>query len=116
MDRPPIRLSEKRLPGGIGDDHYGEERNQAGEQHAIDENYAARAFQIFQLGMGDLAVDLRERFDPAHRQQRMAQPHHDRDDCDRTAPRFPSASPGIRTESHDCLVGSGTGLYPSAGW
>src|ERR1019366_3570578 len=46
-------------PGGIRDDHHGEEGNQRGEDHTVDEDHEAGALQVLELGVGDFAILLR---------------------------------------------------------
>jgi hypothetical protein len=67
---------------GIGNDHHREERNQRGEQHAVDENHEAGALQVLELGKGDFAIHLGQALLAAHGQQRMAQADQDGDKCD----------------------------------
>src|ERR1035438_6182123 len=69
-------------PRGIGDDHHGEEGNQRGEEHAVGEDHPTGAFQVFELGMGDFAVDLGQGFEAAHGEEGVAQTDHDGDDGD----------------------------------
>src|SRR5436305_4364812 len=67
---------------GIRNDHYSEKRYQRGEQHAVDEDHKTGALQILQLGIGNLAVDLRQALFAAHGKQRMAQTDENSDDRD----------------------------------
>ena len=71
----------------IRDDHSGEQRDHTGADQRVDADQSARAPQILQLGVGDLAVDLRQRFEPAHREQRVAERNHEGDER-----RTPAAS------------------------
>ncbi len=57
----------------VGNDHDREERNQRGEEQAVDEDHQPGLFQILQLGMLDLAIDLGQRFLAAHGQHRVAE-------------------------------------------
>ena len=76
--RPPIRLSYVVLPDAVGDDHHGEQRDQPGRDHRVGADDVGRDLQILQLGRGDLAVDLRQRLEAAHGQQRVAEGDHHR--------------------------------------
>jgi hypothetical protein len=54
-------------------------KNQRGEKQAVDENHQAGLFQVFQLGMLDLAIDLGEGFFAAHRQNGVPKSHEEDD-------------------------------------
>ena len=104
------QVVQKLRPGRIGNDHHGEERDQRREEHAVDEDHAAGALQILELGMGDFAVDLRQRFEAAHGEQRVAQADQDRDDGD--GRRHRALQPAQRIVGEVQIVrgaGSGTG-------
>ena len=67
------QIPEVIWPDAVGNDHHREKRDQRGEQQAVDENHQSGFFQILQLGMGDLAVDLRQGLFAAHGQYGMAE-------------------------------------------
>ena len=65
----------------IGNDHAGEHRDHAGADHRVPADDIGGDAQILQLGIGDFAIHLRQRFKSAHRQQRVAEgddDHHHR--------------------------------------
>ncbi len=66
-----------RHPDAVGDDHHREERDERGQQQAVDEDDHAGAQQILELGRFDLAIDLCERFFTRHREDRMAERDQD---------------------------------------
>ncbi len=76
------QIFEETLAHIVRDDHHGEERNQRREDQAVNENDHARFFEVGQLGAFDFAIDLRERFFAAHRQDGMAERDEDRDDAE----------------------------------
>ncbi len=59
----------------------------AGEHQAVDEDHHPGALQVLDLRHFDLAVDLRERFLAAHRQNRVAEADEDRDRGERRPDR-----------------------------
>ena len=72
----------------VGDDHHREERNQRGEQQAVDENHQPGLLQVLQLGMFDLAVDLGQRFFAAHGQHGVPEADEEDDPGDVAEPAF----------------------------
>ena len=83
---------------GVRDNHHGEERDQRGEQHAVNEDHESGSLQILELGISDLAIDLRQALLAAHGQQGMAQSNEDRHQRERTSPVFGEPSQGARAE------------------
>jgi hypothetical protein len=51
------------------DDHAGEYRDHSRADHRVPANDIRGDAQILQFGIGDLAVDLRQRFESAHGEQ-----------------------------------------------
>ncbi len=66
----------------VGNDHAGEQRDHAGADHGVDADHVAGVAQVLQLGIGDLAVNLRQRFESAHGEQRVAERDDDRHGAD----------------------------------
>ena len=97
-------------PRGIGDDHPREKGDQRGEEHAVDEDHPAGAFQVLELGMGDFAVDLGQGFEAAHGEQRVAEADHDGDGGDGGATVPLSQPNGIVGEADVCRVRERHGL------
>ncbi len=58
-----------------GDQHGGQKRCAASKDQAIDGNDDCRALQVLELGVLDLAIDLRQAFFAAHGQNRVAKCH-----------------------------------------
>jgi hypothetical protein len=58
-----------------GDQHGGQQRGAAGEDQAVDGDDDRRALQVLELGMLDLAVDLRQALLAAHGQHGVAEGH-----------------------------------------
>src|SRR6266702_6410259 len=58
-----------------GNQHGSEQRGPTGEDEAVDRDDNCRALQIFELGMLDLAVNLRQALLAAHGQDRVAECH-----------------------------------------
>ena len=69
MARPPSRLSTYCGANAVGNDHAGEQRDHAGADHRVDADDVAGDLQVLQLGIGDFAIDLRQRFEAAHGEQ-----------------------------------------------
>ena len=92
------QVVQKLRPRRVRNDHHREERNQRREQQAVDENHEAGALQVLQLGMRDLAVDLRQAFLAAHGQQRVSQADQDRDHGDRRRQRAFQPAQGVIAE------------------
>ena len=76
----------------VRNDHHREERNQRGEQQAVNKNDEAGALQVFQLRAFDLPVHLGQRFFAAHRQHRVPEAHqqHDHRDAGCLGPEQPA--------------------------
>ena len=73
----------------VRNDHAGEHGDHAGADHGVPAHHVGGDPQILQLGIGDFAVDLRQRLKSAHRQQRMAErddDRHHRESAARTCP------------------------------
>jgi hypothetical protein len=64
---------EEILASIIRDDHDGQERNASREDQAVNKNDKPRFFQVAQLGVLDLAVNLGERLLAAHGQEGVAE-------------------------------------------
>src|ERR1700736_3550576 len=79
-------VSEISRPDVVWNDHHGEKRYQRSEEQAIDEDHQAGFFQILQLGVGDLAVYLRQRLLATHGQYRMPEADEQNDDCQMADP------------------------------
>ena len=71
----------------VRNDHHREERDQRGQQQAVDENDHAGAQQILELGRLDLAIDLGQRFLARHREDRMAERDQNSQSADRARTR-----------------------------
>ena len=59
----------------VGDDHDGEQGTDAGEEEAVDRDDDGGTLQVFELGVLDLTVDLREGLFAAHREYGVAEGH-----------------------------------------
>ena len=57
----------------IGNDHDREERRKRGKQQRVNADHNRSFFQVPQLGVGDLAIDLRQGLFAAHRQHGMTE-------------------------------------------
>ena len=99
------QVVQKLGPRRIGDDHHREERHQRGEDHAVAEDHPAGAFQVLEFGMGDFAIDLRQGFEAAHGEQRVAQADHDGDHGDRRRHRAFEPAHGIVGEAESLQGG-----------
>src|SRR5450631_1373737 len=83
----------------VRDDHHRKERNQRGEQQAVDEDHQPGLLQILQFGVFDFAVDLSQRLFAAHRQHRVSEANecNDRDkSLEREMPEPGSVQPAQR--------------------
>ena len=54
--------------------------------------------QVLQLGIGDLAIDLRQRLEAAHREQRVAEGDQDGDRADLRPDRAAEPAERVRAE------------------
>ena len=61
----------------IGNEHYREQRRQAGENETVDRDYNRGFLQILQLRVSQFTINLRERLLAAHGQNRVAEGHQD---------------------------------------
>ena len=66
-----------RHPHRVRDQHHRQQRTQAGKQKAVNRNHDRGAFQVLELGVLDLAIDLGQRLFAAHGQHGMAEGHDD---------------------------------------
>ena len=87
------QVGEVVRPHVVGDDHHREERNQRREQQAVDENHQPGFFQVLQLGMLDLAVDLGQRLFAAHGQHGVAEANEEDDPASGGANQVPLSQP-----------------------
>ena len=71
------KVLEEILALLIGDDHHREERNERGEDQAIDEDDQAGLLEVRELRMLDFAVDLGQGFFAAHGEDRVAEAYKD---------------------------------------
>ena len=67
---------------GVGDDHDGEQRAQAGEEEAVDGDDEGGAFEVFELGVLDFAVDLGEGLFAAHGEDGVSEGHEDAEESE----------------------------------
>ncbi len=72
-----------RHPHRVRNQHHRQQRADAGKDEAIDRNDDRRALQVLELGMLNLAIDLRQRLFAAHRQHRMTESHDDAEQAQR---------------------------------
>src|ERR1022692_1677264 len=89
----------------VGDDHDREKRNQSGEQQAVQKDHQSGPFQVLELGMFDLAIDLGQRFLAAHGQHRMAEAHQHHDEWNARGPGTQQPTERLMIVVH----GGGTG-------
>ncbi len=66
----------------IGDQHHGEEGGQSGEDEAVEGDDDGRLFQVPELGVGELAIDLGERLFAAHGENGVPEGDHDAEDSE----------------------------------
>ena len=76
-------------PNIVGNNHHSQQRAHASEHEAVDGNDQGCTFQILQLWMFDLAIDLRERFLAAHREHRVTERHQHAKEPERRRERCP---------------------------
>ena len=79
---PPIRLSKKFWRTASGMIMTAKNETPGGENQAVNENDEARFFQVAQLGMLDLAIDLGQGFLAAHGQHGVAEADQNADQSD----------------------------------
>ena len=97
MASPPMGLSKKFWRTASGMIMTAKNDTPGGENQAVDENDEAGFFQVAQLGMLDLAIDLRHRLFAAHGQHRVAQADQNADQSDGVGQRgVLAASPAHR--------------------
>ncbi len=65
------------LPDIIGNNHRCEQCDDTGREDRIPANDVARNLQVLQFGRSNLPVNLRQRFETAHRQQRVSEGDND---------------------------------------
>src|SRR6266700_5490795 len=95
------QVFQELLAHTIRNDHHGKERNQGGKDQTVDKNNRAGLFQVGKLGAFDFAIDLRQRFLAAHREDGMTQCDEDGDDAEhvrKTAVRQPAEGAGAQPE------------------
>jgi len=82
----PDQIVEVFRPLGVGNEHHGEERDRGSKQQAIKNDHEAGPPQVFEFRRFDLAVDLRQRFEATHGQQRVSEADQPGDRRDRRRP------------------------------
>ena len=85
--QPGDQVVVELRPHAVGNERHREEAHERGEQQAVDENHQAGALEVLHLRLLDLAVNLRERFLAAHREDRVAEADEDGDRRERRPPR-----------------------------
>ena len=66
----------------VGNDHHEQQRGEAGENEAVDRDDDGGALQVLQLGMGQFAVDLGQRFLAAHGQHGVPEGDQDAENAE----------------------------------
>ncbi len=66
----------------VRDDHHEQQGRESGEYEAVNGDDDGGAFQVLELGMGELAIDLGKRFFAAHGQHRVAEGDQDAEDAE----------------------------------
>ena len=83
-------------PHLVGDDHHRKKRHQRGEQQAVNKNHQPGFFQILELRVLDLAVDLGQSLLPAHGENGMSEADEQNDPGE-------MADPGAMQPTHGFL-------------
>src|SRR5262249_45579287 len=73
---------KKALANAARKDHHREERNQRGEDHAVDEDHQPGLFQVDEFRAFDFAIDLSQGLFAAHGQHRVTQGDKDGHDAE----------------------------------
>src|SRR5437764_9787835 len=81
--QPADEVVHIRLPNVVRDDHYGEQGDEPGRDNGVDANDIRGKLEILELRRSDLAIDLRQGFEAAHGQQRVAERNDDEYDRER---------------------------------
>ena len=76
------RIVEEGAADRVGNDHHGEERDAGREDQAVDKDDEPSLFEVLQLRMFDLPIDLRHGLFAAHGEHRVAQANQNGDECD----------------------------------
>ncbi len=92
------------MPYRVGNNHYREERDQRGEQQAVNKNDQPGLFQVLQLGMLDFAVHLGQRLFTAHGQHRMPETDKQNDHRQVAEPGFVEPAQRFFIQAHHAGV------------
>ena len=101
-------IIEVALAHGIGNDHDREKGHARGENQAVHENDEAGFFQVAELGMLHLAIDLGHGLFPAHGQHGVTQADQDADQAHRVR-QVGVLQPAERIGSERQIAGKGEG-------
>src|SRR5271163_955989 len=80
--QPADKIFQKALTHVVRNDHHREKRDQRSKHQAVNKNNRTGLFQVGQLGVFDIAINLGERLFAAHGQHGMAERDEYRNDAE----------------------------------
>src|SRR5262249_9063012 len=100
----PNQVSEVLRTNFIQNDHHCKKRNQRHEKQAINENDKSGLFQVLELKIHDLAIDLNQRLLTTHGQHQVSETNENNDESQQHRPRYQVWNRSIRKPSQRLAI------------